>query len=74
MKIVEENNTSYTDQQGDPFEPLVLWLLHYFGVSISKAVLRGQVAREPGKWTLEQSIEALESFSIRTPTPWAALL
>lgn len=64
MKIVEENNTSYTDQQGDPFEPLVLWLLHYFGVSISKAVLRGQVAREPGKWTLEQSIEALESFSI----------
>ena len=64
MNTVEENSTSYMDQQGDPLELSVRWLLHYFGVSISKAVLRAQVAREPGKWTLEQSIEALESFSI----------
>ena len=49
---------------GDVFETLVLWLLAHFGVSISRAALRARVAREPGKWTLEQSIEALESFSI----------
>lgn len=48
----------------DPLEKLVLWVLNYFGFSISRASLRGRVARDSGKWTVDQCIEALESFSI----------
>ena len=48
----------------DPLEKLVLWVLKYFGFSISRASLRGRVARDSGKWTVDQCIEALESFSI----------
>ena len=51
-------------ENADPIENLALWVLNHFGVSISRAALRGTVARDSGKWTVEQCIEALESFSI----------
>jgi len=49
---------------GDPLEKVVLWLLNYYGSPISRASLRSRVARESGQWTVDQCIEALESFSI----------
>jgi ATP-binding cassette, subfamily C, bacterial LapB len=54
----------------DPIEASVLWILSYYGRGMSAAALNAQTARQLGRWTIDQGIEALESFGIRVaPTP-----
>jgi len=49
----------------DRIEECLLWLLQQVGQPMSRAALRSRVAREPGPWTTEQAVEALESFGLR---------
>ncbi len=64
MDTAEAVEISQEAEHGDALEKSVLWLLNYFGVSISRAALRARVARDAGKWSIEQCVEALESFSV----------
>ena len=49
----------------DSIEVCAVWILTHFGRPLSRAALRALVAREPGRWSVEQFIEALESQSIK---------
>jgi ATP-binding cassette subfamily C protein LapB len=48
----------------DSVEVCLLWLLAHFKRPMSRAALRARAAREPGPWSLEEAVEALESFGV----------
>ncbi len=52
----------------DPIELYLIWVLAHFGRPMSRAALRARVARDQGPWSIEQSIEALESLGICVET------
>ena len=52
----------------DSIERALIWVLHRLDKPISRAALRAKVAREPGAWTFEQALEALESLGLRCTT------
>jgi ATP-binding cassette subfamily C protein LapB len=49
----------------DGLEACLLWVLEHVGRPMSRAALRSRVARDPGAWTLDEAVEALESLGIR---------
>jgi len=49
----------------DPIEICLIWLLEQLGRPMSAAALRASVARLPGPWSMEEAVEALESFGFR---------
>ena len=49
----------------DGLEACLLWVLEHVGRPMSRAALRSRVARDPGRWTLDEAVEALESLGIR---------
>jgi len=52
----------------DSIERALIWVLQRMDKPISRAALRAKVAREPGAWTFEQALEALESLGLRCST------
>ncbi|MDB5642632.1 MAG: type secretion system ATPase [Hyphomicrobiales bacterium] len=58
--------SDFTEAVVDPLESSLIWLLGHFGRPMSRAALRAQVARKQGQWRIEQMVEALESFGVRT--------
>lgn len=55
----------WENKQQDHLEDCLLWLLAKLGNPMSRSALRSRVAREPGAWTQDDAIEALESFGFR---------
>ena len=49
----------------DPIEQSILWILERFDKPMSAAALRARVARMPGPWVFDESLEAIDSFGIR---------
>ena len=48
----------------DVLEQSLLWVLKRLERPLSPAALRARVARDPGAWTFEQALEALESLGL----------
>ena len=66
QQTLELNAQSMWDsKQPDHLEDCLLWLLAKLGNPMSRSALRSRVAREPGIWTQDDAIEALESFGFR---------
>ena len=56
----------------DALEQSLLWVLKRLERPMSPAALRARVARDPGAWTFEQALEALESLGLHcTARPYA---
>ena len=52
-------------EERDPTELCILWVLQNFDKPMSAASLRARVARMPGPWTFDEAVEAIESLGVR---------
>lgn len=61
----ERLNPGASPAAADALEEALLWVLKHLERPMSQAALRARVARDPGPWTFEQALEALESLGFQ---------